>query len=196
MKKGFTKKSMFLMAVVLSASLFAAGCAGQNEEESADTPPEAAADAQDHPASAAPDDDSQDSLQPSQVPADTDTEAKGESGDKQDEPSEYDYPDLEGDVLNIQDDRFEITEIFTEVSEDGESSIAVSEPENSDNTITVMVTDQTQYQVRKVNSDRMTSTMSPGTKEDVKKGSMIDLWGTSEQGTFYADTVVVWVMPD
>ena len=42
----------------------------------------------------------------------------------------------------------------------------------------------------------MTSTMSPGTKEDVKKGSMIDLWGTSEQGTFYADTVVVWVMPD
>ncbi|WP_343249061.1 hypothetical protein [Diplocloster hominis] len=196
MKKEFTKKSMFLMAVVLSAALFAAGCTGQKEEESPDTPSAPAADAQDSPAAAAPDKGSQDALPPSQEPADTGTEAKGESGDKQDEPSEYDHPDLEGDVLNIQDDRFEISEIFVDVSDDGESSIAVSEPENSDNTITVMVTDQTQYQVRKINSDRMTSTMAPGTKEDVKKGSKIDLWGTSDQGTFYADTVVVWVMPD
>lgn len=198
MKKGITKKNTYLLAAVLSAALLAAGCGGQKElspqaPSSQETSP--STQDQNNPNSDVPDEDSQDA-QPSQNPSASDTNGNNASTQNQDEPSAYDHPDLEGSVVTIQDNQFEITEIFVEESEDGVSSIAVSEPEKSENKITVIVTDQTQYKIRKVNSDRLTSTMSEGTKEDIKKGSTLNLWGTSDQGTFYADTVVIWIMPD
>lgn len=171
------KKILLITGVVMVMGLGLTGCTG-TKEKAEDT------------GAAAP---------KTETPADgenTDSEggqnADAAGTDQEDAPSSPRHiPDTEGDlhgeIYEIGDQQFTVTEIHTEELDDG-TELAVMETEDAEK-ITVVYDENTVFQKQKLWNGGADHEEEEGTAADLKKDLTAEMWGSYEGDVFHATAV-------
>ena len=193
------RKGLFITGAIVTMGLGLTGCAkiGESTDEVSDS----AVEAEDLPEAEALDGNGADVEKPEGEGTDNEGGQHADSSDngqKDAELSSLRYiPDEEGDLLGdiyeIGDGQFTVTEIYTESNDDG-SRTMVSVAEGSEGAspkITVSYDENTVFEKQKIWDGGAGHEEREGSASDLQKGFTAEMWGSYEGDVFHATAIKV-----
>lgn len=101
--------------------------------------------------------------------------------------------DLYGDICEIGDKQFTVTEIYMEETEGGGEVMAMVAPEaeNESQKITVVYDDNTVFEKQKIWDGGANHEEKEGSAADLQKGFTAEMWGSYEGDVFHATAIRV-----
>lgn len=99
--------------------------------------------------------------------------------------------DLYGDICEVGEKQFTVTEIYTESNDDGSDvMVAVaSEAEAESSKITVVYDDNTAFEKQKIWDGGASHEEKEGSAADLQKGFSVEMWGSYEGDVFHATAI-------
>ena len=193
------RKGLFITGAIVTMGLGLTGCAkiGESTDEVSDS----AVEAVDLPEAEAPDGNGADVETPEGEGTDNEGGQHADSSDngqKDAELSSLRYiPDEEGDLLGdiyeIGDGQFTVTEIYTESNDDGSvTMVSVAEgSEGASPKITVSYDENTIFEKQKIWDGGAGHEEREGSASDLQKGFTAEMWGSYEGDVFHATAIKV-----
>ncbi len=193
------RKGLFITGAIVMMGLGLTGCAktGGSTDEVSDS----AVEAEDLPGAEAPDGNGADEETPEGEGADNEGGQHADSSDNGQKDAELsslryipdEKGDLLGDICEIGDGQFTVTEIYTESNDDGsETMVSVAEgSEGASPKITVSYDENTVFEKQKIWDGGAGHEEREGSPSDLQKGFTAEMWGSYEGDVFHATAIKV-----
>lgn len=192
----YIRKKLIITGIIMMMGAGLTGCTKNGENAEADSG--FAVEAEDLPGA--------DALENGEVPAGDGADGEPSEGKPADEenPGTEDtdnkaghIPDEEGDLLGdiyeVGEGQFTVTEIYTETDDDGGGIMVMEAPgaETESVKITVVYDDNTVFEKQKIWDGGANHEEKEGSAADLQKGFTTEMWGSYEGDVFHATAIKI-----